>query len=345
MIRLRLFLLMQFLPLTVLAGAASPQGVWSGTVGKKAVIACFNKGSTWTAYGSYYYIDYLTPIALHTQEEDDSYWHEGDTGKWKLTTPVNGAIMGTWRNEKTGKTFPINLTLVDGKDDESACARDSFNIRLENRPKIKKGKIVQFSPGRSYRKIQFAGQETIELFSMDPAIDKLNTQLKPDLSTEAIDAYFQQRREFLGRVGYPAVDERHTEPKYWDSNFITIEFYLWVAGEGRRGISNEYRTWNLRTGEEVDLWNWIEGSSSNANLPPKLKEYLYRDITEESPDCSNGYRGEGIFTLTLGKTGLNIDEDAWGDGCEKMFFIPYQELGPFLSPTGKQAVNSILGLK
>jgi hypothetical protein len=332
------------MPFTVLAGAASPQGVWSGTVGTKSIIACFNKGSPWTAYGSYYYIDYLTPIVLHTREKD-SYWHEGDTVLWELTTPVNGHLAGTWRNGKTGKTLPISLTFVDGNDDESACARGSYNSRLESRPKIEKGKIVQFSPDRSYRKLRFAGQETIELFGPDPALSQLNSLLKLDQSKEALDAYFQQRRESLGRVGYPGVDERHTEPTYWDSNFITIEFYLWVAGEGRGGISNEYRTWNSRTGEEVDLWKWIGSSHDNAKLPKKLKKYLYRNVKEESPECADGYRGEGVYTLTLHKDGLHIDEDAWGEGCEKAFVIPYGKLGPFLSSTGKQAVNSIMGSK
>ena len=119
---------------------------------------------------------------------------------------MNGAIAGTWRNGK-GKTLPINLTFVDGNDDESACARDSYNMRLEISPKIETGKIVQFSPGRSYRKLRFAGQETIELLGLDPALNQINSLLKLDQSRGAIDAYFQQRREFLGRVGYPAVDE------------------------------------------------------------------------------------------------------------------------------------------
>ncbi len=345
MVRRLVFFLLQLMPLTVLAGAASPQGVWHGTVGTKTIVACFNKGSPWTAYGSYYYMDHLKPIALHAGEKDP-YWHEeGDTGLWELTTPVNGAVAGTWRNGKTGKSLSIRLTLVDGDDDESACARDSFNSHLEKRPKIEEGKTVQFSPGRSYRKLRFAGQETVELFGPDPALNQLNSQLKLDQSKEALGGFFQQRREFLGRVGYPAVDERHTEPTYWDSNFISIEFYLWLAGEGRSGISNEYRTWNSRTGEEVDLWTWLGSSHDNATLPPKLKKYLYRSVKEESAECANGYRGQGVYTLTLHKEGLHIEEDAWGDGCEKAFVIPYRKLGPFLSSTGKQAVNSIVGLK
>ena len=337
-----LFFLLQLTPFAVFAGAPSPQGVWSGAIGTKTIVACFNKGSL---YGSYYYIDYLTPIALSTRDKD-SYWHEeNDSGQWELAAPMNGVITGIWRSEKTGKTLSINLALVDGSEDESACARDSYNRRLESRPKIEKGKIVQFSPGRSYRKLRFAGQETIELFGPDPALDKLNSQLKLDQSKEAISSYFEQRRNSIGRVGYPAVGEQNTEPTYWDSNFITIEFFDWAANSGRFGISIQHRTWNTRTGEEVDLWNWIGSSSSAAKLPPKLKKFLYRNVKEQLPECTDGYQGEGAFTLTLDKTGLHIDEEPYGGGCEKSFFIPYEKLGPFLSPAGKQAVNSIMGQK
>ena len=345
MLRRLVLVFLQMTPLAVLAGAASPQGVWNGSIGTKAIVACFNRGSPWTAYGSYYYIDFLTPIALHTQERD-SYWHEeDDAGQWELATPVDGVVTGTWRNEKTKKALPINLAVVDGSDDESACARDSYNKRLESRPQVETGKMVQLSPGRSYRKLRFAGQETIELFGPDPALGQLNSLLKLDQSKEAIDAYFLQRREFLGRVGYPGADDRHTEPTYWDSQFITIQFYEWVAGTGRSGISIQHRTWNTKTGEEVNLWSWIESSSTASGLPPKLRKFLYRDVKDQLPECTNGYRGEGIFTLTIAKAGLQFEEEAWGEGCERTFFIPYEKLGPFLSPAGKQAIKAIRGQK
>ena len=326
------------------AGAVIPQGVWSGTIGTKAIVACFDKASSWTRYGSYYYVDHLKPISLTTRETD-SYWHEkNDTGYWELAAPIKGIVDGIWRNQKSEKFLPIKLAIVDGADDDAACARDSYNSRLESNPKIEIGKIIEFSPGRSYRKLQFAGQETVRLIGPDPALGQLNAFLKLDQSKATINRYFQQRRESLARTGVPAVDERHTEPKYWDSNFITINFYLWAANEGRQGISNEYRTWNVRTGDEIDLWQWIDESSGDSTLPAKLKKFLFKNI-QETPECANGYRGEGIFTLRIDKSGINIYEEAWGNGCENSFFISYEKLKPFLSPAGKRAVRSIVSHK
>lgn len=332
------------IPTFACAGPAPPQGVWSGSIGTKAIVACFNEGSRWTSYASYYYVDHLKPIALATRDTD-SFWHEQDnTGSWELSAPANGMVLGTWSHPKTQKTLPIKLAFVDGGDDGTACARDSYNSRLEIAPKVEPTKSIQFSKGRSYRKLRFGDQETIELFGPDLAIDKINALLKLDKSKEAIDSYFRQRREFLGRVGYPAVDDMRVEPSYWDAHYITIDFYRWTAGEGRSGISIHHSTWSTVTAEAIDLWAWLGSTSSEAKLPAKLQKYLFR-LEKPSPDCQGGYRGQGQFILTLSKSGLNIFEDAWGSGCEKSFFLPYTKLLPFLSSQGTTAIKAMLARK
>ena len=329
-------------PCVALAEPAVPQGVWSGTIGSSAVTVCFNAAPY---YASYYYNDIREPIGI-SRHEADWLWHESSipstTGMWALSKPVHGQLAGTWRDPKTQTSLPIHLRFVDGDNDERACARDTYNLRLETPPKVEIGKYVQLSPDRSYRKLRFAGQETIELTGPDLAIRKINAILKLDRSKEAINAYFQQKREFLGRMGSPTVDLRTTDPTFWDSNFITVRFNAWVAGEGRSGISNTYRTWNLKTGEEVNVWHWLGVRSDDAALPSALQQHLYRHVKESSECKVNYYRGKGVFTLVLTKAGLNIYEDAWGSGCDKHFFVSYKNLMPFLSPAGKQAVRSIL---
>lgn len=341
MLRLLLVLTILVMPLSASAEPLLLKGVWAGTVGTKAIVACFNGRSPAESSGSYYYLSYLEPISLSRQGEKQYWYESAGAGRWELAAPLSGTMVGSWSNEKTNKNFPIRLSLVDGGDDESACARDSYNSRLESMPKIEKGKIVQFSAGRSYRVLRFAGQQTVDLFGPDSALGRINSRLRIDQSKEAVDSYFLQRREFLGSEGYPAVDEQQTKPVYWDSNFVTIWFQLSRAGEGRSGISNSYVTWNVRTGEEVDLWRWIGASSNNPKLPPLLKKFLYQKI-KVSAECKGPYRGEGDYVLMLDKTGMHIDEEAWGEGCEKSFFVPYNKLAPFLSPAGKLAVSSIL---
>jgi hypothetical protein len=195
MLRLSLYLLLLISHL-VCAAAMPPQGVWRGTLGAKAIMACFNESLGTTAYASYYYIDHLKPIVLTTREAD-AFWHEeNDTGRWTLDAPLNGSIAGSWIHPKTKNTLPIQLYVVDGRNDKTACARDSYNVRLEMSPKLRALPRVQFSVGRAYRKLQFAGQESVELFGPDVAISAINGALKLDQSQAAIDAYFQQRANF-----------------------------------------------------------------------------------------------------------------------------------------------------
>lgn len=326
------------------AGPGAPQGVWNGFIGTKSIIACFNEGSSFTSYASYYYVDHLKPIGL-AKRDSDSLWHEEDgSGLWEMSSPDAENIIGVWRNPKTQKTLPIKLSLVDGRDDMTACARDSYNARLETPPKVEIGKVVPFSSGRFYRKLRFAGQETVELFGTVSSIRKINASLALEKSKEAINAYFQQRREFLGRIGIPAIDEVRAEPTYWDAHFISVNFVRWQAGEGANGVSSEFRTWELMNGNEVDLWAWFGAKASDAKLPSKLLKFLLKNDLVE-PECKAEYRGKGYFQLRLGRAGMEIYEEARGSGCEKNFVVPYSKLGPFLSMHGRQAVTPLIGGK
>lgn len=338
------------IPLT--ARMKSPQGVWSGTIGTKPVIACFNDKNG--SEGSYYYTSHLEPIHLIKSKNTESYWDEHEPNndkknKWELSAPANNTMTGVWHG-KAGKTLPIRLALIDGNDDERACALDSYNLRLEeniSKFKVEKGKNIQFSPERSYRELRFAGQVTIELFGPEPALSRINSQLKPDQSKEALDAYFQNRRDRLGWYGYFQDDEMSVEPVYWDSNFITVNFYLWTFGMGVSGISNEYRTWSAKTGEPIDFWRWF-GVNTNysgySDLPPKLENFLYKNVKVD-PECEDIVNGglRGSYWITPEKEGLRITGGGWKHMCEDSFLVPYEKLYPFLSPAGKDAVNSIRG--
>ncbi|MCL2022203.1 MAG: hypothetical protein FWG81_09010 [Betaproteobacteria bacterium] len=375
------------------------RGVWSGTIGTKAIIACFNgspdgyRGKInfdgWPSGGSYYYIADLKHRRLSRGRHDNSDWHSdsywdteeywkahisdterGNTAEqWSLSAPANGIMEGTWQDEKTKEPLPIRLSLVDGNYDNMACARDSYNLRLEEAISkvIEKGETIQFSPGRSYRGLRFIGQGTIELLGSDPGLDRINSaleafltsailghdpeldqinsQIKSDQRKEALKQYFQRRRQSLGASGYidPGMLVTAGPVKYWDSNFVNIQFDAWWPyGEScSTAPQTWHRAWNVKTGEEVNFWQWFEGNSSDDNysrLPLELKKFLYK--SEEPPEYS-------YFTITLGKNGLHIDEveePGMGD-APKSFIVPYKELLPFLNSDGKKAVNSILKRK
>ncbi|WP_432725670.1 hypothetical protein [Variovorax sp. W6] len=350
--------------LPLLAHAAGtvdvPKGVWEGTLGTKAIVACFNSDYP---SGSYFYKQYKKAIALGRSDKD-SFWREGgETGLWALD-PVKGTTLsGTWKSVKgTPTTLPIQLNLTDATGGDKACASDGYAGQLEAPPKIEIGKKEEYATGRSFRRLRFAGQETIELSGPEPTLAAINRELRRDFDTgqETVKEYFDKRRQFLGQVGVPAEDENTADPSYWTSQWLSIRNYTWAAGTGRAGISWFYRTWDLQTGKQVDPWSWfgprpqpqpqkapgqIAGTESGP-MPPKLRRFLFKyagiQPSKAEENCKSNYDEGAHYDLTLEAKGMRFSQPEYGTGCEIAIEVPYADLAPVLTPAGKAAVRRIL---
>ena len=336
-----LFLLMtQIHP--VLATNAELKGVWRGKVGELAVVACFNGDER----GSYYYSRYKTPIQLSLNAKDNTWAESGSPAVWKFDVLTESQMSGLWREPKSGKTVPVELDSPSNQTDHQPCASDEYNNVLEIFPALKIGKTEGFS-GRKYRKLRVADVETLEILSHNVATKKVNRDLRNLLpkTREDLNEYYEKRREFLGNMGLAAEDETFAEPRYWTADWLTVHYYRWAAGHGARGISLSYRTWNLHTGEEVDVWQWFGTESSEyddtAQLTPKLKTFLFKHWKAD-PECVENYYGEGTYHATLEPTGILFWENAYGAGCEKEILIPYAKLSPILSAKGKLAITTFI---
>lgn len=325
-----------------------PGGVWEGTLGTQPIVACFNTGF---ASGSYFYQRHKAPIQLRAPEKTPDWLETGDTGRWSLDAVQGNALTGTWRSAKgTGAALPIRLRRVDAGDSETACGGDAYAGRLETPPRVVPGTRKDYAPGRSYRPLRFAGQETLELFAPEPATARINRDLRAqlDMGKEALDEYFGKRRDFLGRMGFPAEDERTAEPSYWNSQWLSVRFYQWAAGTGRNGISWSYTTWDMQSGQRVNPWSWVgvRAEGSSAALTPRLRRFLFRrdgiDPAKAEADCEANYAEGAYYDLTLEAKGLRFSQPEYGRGCELDFEVPYAELAPVLSPAGKAAVQRIL---
>lgn len=335
-------------------------GVWEGTLGTKAIVACFNFDYP---SGSYFYKQYKKPIQL-TRKEQDGLWHEANgTGLWLLDPGQGTTLSGTWSSVKDALVkLPISLSLVDSSKSKRACGSESYTSQIEAPPKIEIGKKKEFAPGRSFRPLRFAGQATVELFGPEPTLAAINRELRRDFDTgkDAIKEYFDKRREFLGRVGVPAEDENTTEPEYWTSQWLSIRNYTWAAGTGRSGISWFYRTWDVQTGKQVDLWTWFGSRKESLSVPgagpvvatsggsmtPKLRRFVFRhegiDPGKAEENCESNYKEDAYYDLTLEAKGMRFAQPDFGDGCAIEIEVPYAELGPVLTPAGKAAVRRIL---
>lgn len=353
----RLSFLLACLP--ALAQAATPSdngqlaGVWQGKLGNTEITACFNFPSKFDNRGNYYYARHKTPIGL-LQTRGQAPWVEvtdGDdkTGSWQLAPAKDGQLSGTWQHPKNGKTLPIRLQLVrPPAGDEEPCASSAYNAALEDFPKLVTSRAMLFKDSKQYtfRSLRLADQVTVELLTPTaPALASINQQLRALLPKNKADLaeYFEQRRNFLRMDGRVMEDEVHAEPTFWSTRHVTVSFYRWAAGMGRNGISNQFRTWDLRTGKEVDVWQWFgtksqAGSYDVSALPPKLRAKLFKDV-EIGDECKADYQGRGYYHLSLTETGMRFWEEAYGSGCEQDFKLSYAELAPFLTAQGKQALG------
>mgnify|MGYP000964758809 CR=1 FL=1 len=343
MIKIVLLLFGISFPLFGSADNGGPVGVWTGTLGSNQIVACFNGGDG-SGYGSYYYKRFLTPIRLFIRD-DPSVWYEDDTGIWSLGKPQNGTISGEWTNPKAStpkgkKTLPILLQKVDENESgRPACARDSYNLPLEQKPPtLTIGKTVKLSGGRAYRELQFAGKETIELIGAESGLPAINAALKLDQSAAAIKAYHEQRREFLGRAGYPAVDDDANRVDSWIGKLVTIVFITRPAGFGASSVSIDYRTWNVDSGEEADLWSWF--GLKKWRLSPKFERLLLKNMATE--ECLSGLQYKS-FNLAIEKAGFKFFSTGPSDECPDELRIPYAKAVTLMTPQGRQQFDAIIG--
>ncbi|AMP00560.1 hypothetical protein CAter282_2713 [Collimonas arenae] len=349
--RLLLFPLLSVLSVGyAVAGTDATQlaGVWQGKLGNADIVACFNQAGADSSSGSYYYVRHKTPIQLMQKTGQSSWMESGGTGSWSLGTPENGHLDGTWRAPKGGAPLALALTSVSGGGTENACGSDAYNRALESFPALQIGKTQDFE-GKKYRNLRVADVVTIELQGSGDGLVKVNQKLRAILPRKAEDLadYFATRRRYLSSMGTATEDETSAEPVFWSSRWITVNFYRWAAGYGRNGIMLDYRTWDLRTGDEIQLWDWFAPKSADGGLyralPERLQKYLFKGVAIDK-ECRDGYKGEGQYRVSLTANGIEFWEEAFGTGCEQDFVIPYAKLGPFLTSQGKAALRDLGGI-
>lgn len=154
----------------LLANAADLAGVWTGTLGKSAITACFNGAHG--ANGSYYYQRILTPIQLTQANASEPWAEEGQTGLWQLDEPQGDTLTGTWSKTLGGKSLALMLKRAD----TDGCASDAYNNALEAVPPAVTVERKTFAEHAYQVKTQ-GGQVILKLEGDGAAIDKINREL------------------------------------------------------------------------------------------------------------------------------------------------------------------------
>ncbi|QBF26741.1 hypothetical protein EXN22_13925 [Pseudomonas tructae] len=333
------------LTLTCAAGyvsAASSElaGVWTGTLGKARITACFNAAPD--SNGSYYYQRFLSPIQLTRENADEPWIEDGNTGLWQLDTPQGDTLTGTWSKAPGGTALPLALT----RSSAEGCGGDAYNAPMEAAALPVKVQKKTFN-GHAYQVRTQGAQVTLKLEGNGSAIGKITQHLaRLAASPEGQSEFFSERREFLGRNGSASTSEISVEPTYWSSGWITVRFYRWSAGYGSSGISWGLHSWNLQTGEAVDPWTWLgtrfewySPYSGHVTLPKAFATRLQSQATADA-DCP-GVASYSSYDLSFDTQGMRLANRPSGDGCDVDETFTWKQLEPLLSAQGRAALPSL----
>jgi hypothetical protein len=332
------------------------RGVWQGALGDQAIVACFNGTADGNQTGNYYYVRHKQPMQLVLVANQDAWSESPDdteasqreiTGHWKLGQPDNNGVKGSWTSVKGNRSLPIALKPLNGTDVVGACGGDAYNAPLETMPAVAVGKVQEINH-HPYRTLHVADVEVLELLEHGPVIERLNARFRAMLPKSKADLqqYFQTRRRFLVEEGTAVSDEVEASVTVWNDKWLTVQDYRWTAGTGRQGISSSFTTWNLATGDKIDVWQWLGQKSSEegdvAALPSAFASWLDTTYPPDA-DCKDAsYESKGYFHMQLESGGLHLYEDAYGNGCERDYTVPYKEIRRFLTPAGNAALSALL---
>ena len=353
--------------------ASALDGIWQGTIGKQAVMACVAQGA-----GSYFYLRYSQAIPLSLQDEKELVLAEGPkgspTGFWRMKSVGGDAVDGTWSDKSRVRSAPIRLVRFKrlSAEHSSGCGSYMLDKRVQLQ-KISVGKVSALS-GKRYKKLSASdGNVTsIELLEPGAAIEELNTRLRNELSLN-MSEYFACPTEGMGINGKDGAEEKpdfssEIAPVFWNDRWITFL----QNGSGNCGGAHpysgfSYTTWNLATGELVNPWTWIAHSRKkdaspeydkyyfNYSAPEELNKIIVAKAVkarllfnpkeaQEDPNCLDILTENTEYQLSLGTRGLvfshNFPHVALA--CDDNIEIPYAKLSAFLTKEGKAAVKSIM---
>ncbi len=354
-------------PLIALAAAAAPpasadlSGIWEGNVGDLPVRACFAPRE-WGALGSYYYLSRRQLIALEAEQGTSGTYHENDprdpnAPRWTIETANGGRLTARWTHR--GRTLPVRLRRIAGANAE----QDHCTGMVYHRPRLAGVRTVAARAsldGLAYTRITLdhggrfeAGVETFALDGAGAAVDRLNATLRRSLTGDppewfdcirAALAHFPNEGSFNQRLAPTLISRR------WMG---VVEQYDDYCGGNHPNHGQRYRTFDLASGREVDLHDWLNASAvrrhrwpgsdeETRTLQPALRAVILAGWQAEG-DCEGAIEGTEFWNIGLRREALIFAPDLphVAQACGEEFTIPFARLEPFLTEEGAANLRAL----
>lgn len=353
-------------PLIALAAAtAAPgalAGVYEGTIGTLPVRACFS-GTERSNYGTYYYLSRLAAIGLSEEDGRDGVFYEGGGApesqpRWHIESTAGGRLSGQWRSG--ARTLPLRLTRVAGTEgEESPCSSLAFH-----QPRLAGVRVVQTRAtldGTAYTKLVLDPrghfETSVETFALDgdgPAVQRINAALGRSLAGDP-PSWLTCAQDSLGQSAFEGSSTEILAPTMISRRWLSVSAH-WdgYCGGAHPDSSNTWRLFDLTTGAEIDLNDWLndaaverhgtQGTDSDyATVRPALKEAVLAGWRPEDAECEEVIRSAEFWNV-----GLNRDSFTFSpslphvvQACGEDFTLAFGRLAPFLTPEGAANVRAL----
>jgi hypothetical protein len=354
-------------PLLALAAAAAPAassdlaGLWEGRVGDLPVRACFTRRE-WGTFGAYYYLSRLRVIGL-TQDDGGGAFREGggaDPNRpgWSIERVDGATLTARWTNR--GRTLPVRLhRLARMERDESPCASLAFH-----RPRLAGVRMVTSRPrtdGIAYTRFTLDPRgrfevhfETFALDGQGAAVRRINAELARDMIGDP-PPWFGCIRDSLGDSAFEGEADEMLTPTMISSRWLAVTHH-WdgFCGGAHPDSSNVYRTFDLTSGREIDLHDWLNGDAVNRLSPegggeeiktlrPALRDLILANWDPGDADCADSVRNEDFWTIGLDRGGLVFSPQLPHvvQACGDDFTVSLARLRPFLTQAGAENLRAL----
>ena len=267
-------------------------GVWVGTLGRQAVMACFdhhNNGpreADVPAYGSYFYERYGKLIKLEPQAQSPGRWVEvsekKSTGNWEFRVKAGDMLEGQWSGPTGAPTARISLkrfNTLGMSDPSTSCETLAQGSRFGAQKRQISTKTLP--NGKQYRVLSVLDRaiSTLELVGEGDGLASLNERLANELRIGAA-SYFDC--PVSGELPTPANAQKEKPdysssiaPLFWNERWVSLaQNWNGDCGWAHPFSDINRSTWALSTGTPVNLWNWIAASRKPDASPDSDADYF-----------------------------------------------------------------------
>jgi hypothetical protein len=348
------------------AAAASPlaelPGIWQGTVGDLPVRACFARRVS-GSFGAYYYLSRQQLIPLEAVEGASSTFQEGGGAvsngpRWAIERADAAQLTARWTGG--GRTLAVRLSRVArAEGNQSPCGSVAFHqprltgVRTRTAHAMKDG--ISFTRITLDHGARFA--VNVATFALDgpgAAVRRINATLAGPLTGNP-PLWFDCIRAPLEDSPYEGDFDESIEPAMISSRLMSVvQQDDTNCGGAHPNAGRTYRTFDLATGREIDLHDWLsagavgrQGTAGSEDeiktLRPAFRRFILTGWHAGQADCAGVIRDQEYWNIGLTRTGLVFSPDLPHvvQACGEEFTLSFARLRSFLTQDAEAKLRAL----